>query len=55
MRVFCDGSARPTNPGPGGFALVVCDDNDNIITTIAHKSKWVTNNKEELAAILAAV
>lgn len=55
MIVFVDGSARPTNPGPGGFAIVVCDDRENILYTIYHESKWTTNNKQELAAIVSAV
>lgn len=54
MKIYVDGSARPTNPGPGGFGIVVCDDNDKIITTISHKSKWTTNNQQELLAILIA-
>lgn len=55
MKAFVDGSARPTNPGPGGFGIVVYDDNNNILTTYYHESKWTTNNEQELAAILTAV
>lgn len=55
MKVFVDGSARPTNPGIGGMAIVVCDDNDEIITTYYHESKRASNNQMELAAILSAV
>lgn len=54
MKIYVDGSARPTNPGPGGLGIVVCDDNDEIITTIFHESKWTTNNQQELLAILLA-
>lgn len=45
MKAYVDGSARPTNPGPGGFGIVICDDNDEVITTISHESKWTTNNE----------
>ena len=31
MKIYTDGSAHPTNPGPGGLGIVVCDDNNNII------------------------
>lgn len=55
MKIYTDGSARPTNPGVGGMAIVVCDDNDKVITTIYHESKWATNNQTELMAIIAAL
>lgn len=55
MKVFVDGSARPTNPGSGGFGIVVCDDNDKVITTLSHESKWTTNNEQELVAIVVAI
>lgn len=55
MKIYTDGSARPTNPGPGGLAIVVCDNNDKVITAIGHESKWTTNNAMELAAIVAAM
>lgn len=53
MRIYTDGSAHPTNPGPGGLGIVVCDDNDNIITTISkHFDYPITNNQMELLALL---
>lgn len=55
MKIYTDGSARPTNPGIGGMAIVVCDDNDKIITSIYHESKRATNNQMELIAIIAAM
>lgn len=54
MKVFVDGSACP-NPGKGGFSIIVCDNNDNILTTISHQTQQVTNNQMELAAIVAAM
>ena len=53
MKIYTDGSAHPTNPGPGGLGIVVCDDNDNIITTISkHFDITITNNQMELLALL---
>ena len=51
MKIFTDGSAHP-NPGPGGFGVVVMDDNDNIINIYKHQEKNTTNNIQELKAIL---
>ena len=31
MKIYTDGSAHPTNPGPGGLGIVVCDDDNNIL------------------------
>lgn len=55
MKVYCDGSAKPTNPGPGGLAIVVCDNQDNVLYTIGHRSKWSTNNRMEMLAVLGAL
>lgn len=53
MIIYTDGSARPTNPGPGGFGVVVLDDKENLITTYSkHFDTMVTNNQMELKAIL---
>jgi ribonuclease HI len=53
MKIYTDGSAHPTNPGPGGLGIVVCDDNDNIITTISkHFDTIITNNQMELLSLL---
>lgn len=55
MRVYTDGGARPTNPGFGRFAIVVCDDNNNILYTIEHSKDNTTNNAMEMSAIVSAV
>jgi ribonuclease HI len=53
MKIYTDGSAHPTNPGPGGLGIVVCDDDNNIITTISkHFDTTITNNQMELLALL---
>ena len=53
MIIFTDGSSKG-NPGPGGFGVVVLDDNENLILTHSEKSQETTNNREELKAILWA-
>ena len=51
MIIYTDGSAHP-NPGPGGFGVVVCDDNNNIIHLYSKQTNNTTNNREEIKAIL---
>lgn len=52
MIIYTDGSAHP-NPGPGGFGVIVLDDNEKLLYNYnkQFKSK-VTNNEMELKAIL---
>ena len=51
MIIYTDGSAHP-NPGPGGFGVVVCDDDNNIIHLYSKQTNNTTNNREEIKAIL---
>ena len=51
MIIYTDGSAHP-NPGPGGYGVVVCDNDDNIIDCYSHQEASTTNNIQELKAIL---
>lgn len=53
MICYTDGSCQG-NPGPGGFGVVVLDDNENLITTYSEQHDYTTNNKMELSAILWA-
>lgn len=53
MIIFTDGSSKG-NPGPGGFGVVILDDNENLISTHLERSQETTNNREELKAILWA-
>lgn len=53
MIIYTDGSAHP-NPGPGGFGVVVLDNNENLLYTYSKQSEDTTNNREELKAILYA-
>ena len=52
MIIYTDGACSG-NPGPGGFGVVVLDD-ENLILTHSEKSDNTTNNREELKAILWA-
>ena len=53
MIIYTDGSAHP-NPGPGGFGVVVLDNNENLLYTYnkQFKEEKVTNNEMEIKAIL---
>lgn len=54
MIIYTDGSAHP-NPGPGGFGVVVLDNNKNLLYTYSKQFEGkVTNNEMELKAILYA-
>ena len=51
MIIYTDGSAHP-NPGPGGFGVVVLDNNENLLYTYSKQCAGpVTNNEMELKAI----
>ena len=52
MIIYTDGSAHP-NPGPGGFGVIIVDNNKNLL--YAYNKQFdnkVTNNEMELKAIL---
>lgn len=53
MVIYTDGSANP-NPGPGGFGVVVINDENNIIHCHSHHEEETTNNRQEMKAILFA-
>lgn len=51
VTIYTDGSAHP-NPGPGGYGVVVVD-NDKLATVRTRQTSGdTTNNREELKAIL---
>lgn len=54
MIIYTDGSAHP-NPGPGGYGVVVYDNENKIIDAYAHYEENTTNNIQELKAILWAM
>ena len=53
MIIYTDGSAHP-NPGPGGFGVIVLDNDKNLLYTYSKQfeKEKVTNNQMELKAIL---
>ena len=52
MIIYTDGSAHP-NPGPGGFGVIVLDNNEKLLYNYNKQFKnKVTNNEMELKAIL---
>ena len=51
MIIYTDGSCQG-NPGPGGFGVVVYEDDKNLYTTYAQYCENTTNNREEIKAIL---
>lgn len=53
MIAYTDGSAHP-NPGPGGFGVVIVDENDNLISTYFQSKTYTTNNEMEMMAIIWA-
>ena len=55
MIIYTDGSAHP-NPGPGGFGVIVLDNDENLLYTYSKQfeKEEVTNNQMELKAILYA-
>jgi ribonuclease HI len=55
MIIYTDGSAHP-NPGPGGFGVVILDNDENLIYNYSKQTEEeTTNNREELKAILYAM
>lgn len=55
MKIYTDGSAHPTNPGPGGYGVVVVSDDDKLMYCHAKRSdEDTTNNEQELLAIVFA-
>lgn len=54
-KIFTDGSSRG-NPGPGGWGMVVMDEAEEKVVFMEHDSDSpVTNNRMELAAMIAAL
>lgn len=51
MICYTDGSCSG-NPGPGGYGVIVLDNNYNFIDCKYYKDNNTTNNKMELSAIL---
>lgn len=53
MTIYTDGSCQG-NPGPGGFGVVVVE-NDVVIEAYSYRCEKTTNNREEMKAIIYAL
>ena len=53
--IYCDGGCRPTNPGPGGYGVVVFNENNEIEDYVQYMEDETTNNQMELLALLCAL
>lgn len=53
ITIYTDGSCKK-NPGPGGFGVVVVED-DKVISAYQFSSQMTTNNRMEMEAILYAL
>lgn len=54
LKVYTDGSCLG-NPGAGGFAVILCDENNDVVASVVGGEKFTTNNRMELMAIIKAL
>ena len=54
MTIYTDGSCLG-NPGPGGFGVIVVDDNGIVIAAYTEREPKTTNNRMEMSAIIYAL
>lgn len=52
--IYCDGGARG-NPGPAAIGVVIRDEHNKLVETIAKKIGSATNNVAEYSAVIAAL
>lgn len=50
--IYGDGGCRPTNPGPGAWAVLLKSSKHNVEREISGYEKHTTNNRMELSAII---
>ena len=53
--IYCDGGCRPTNPGPGGYGVVMFNDDNEIEKYTNFISNETTNNRMELKGLFCAI
>ena len=53
MQIYCDGACSG-NPGPGGWAYVIFE-NEKKIASASGGEKYTTNNRMELTAVIKAL
>ena len=51
MKIYCDGACSG-NPGPGGYGVVICDDNNVLLNYYSNHEKYTTNNIQELKSLI---
>jgi len=49
--VYTDGSAAPTNPGPGGWGCVMYDANEKEVSSAKGGNKWCGNGRMEITGV----
>lgn len=54
MIIYTDGACSG-NPGPGGFGVVVCSEDEQITEEYSEHCEKTTNNREEIKAIIYAM
>ena len=54
LKWYTDGACS-LNPGPGGYAAILVDENENKVEEISGNAETTTNNRMEMLAILAAL
>lgn len=54
IKIYTDGGSRG-NPGPSAIAVIVCDENDNILEEHTERIQDGTNNTAEYRAILCGL
>jgi len=54
IRIYTDGSCRPSNPGPGGFSIIAIFE-DGSVSSHAEAYHKTTNNRMELMAVIRAI
>ena len=54
VKVYTDGACSG-NPGPGAFAYIIVDSNDNVLLQYSQGVEITTNNRMELMAVIMAL
>lgn len=53
VEIYTDGAAEPTNPGPGGYGVVLKSGTRR--KELSRGFKWTTNNRMELLAVIVGL
>lgn len=55
FEIWTDGGCAPTNPGPGGYGIIIVDNATGEEKEIKQGFKYTTNNRMELLAVIRAL